>query len=530
MEAQETILSLKVASSTVVGIVIAVIVILIGRVANWVWVRPKRLERCLRRQNLKGNSYRPVFGDLKEMGHMVQVAKSKPINLDDNIIPRVLPFHHQLIQNYGKNSFMWFGPNPVVTIMNPEDIKEVFTNISVFQKIPTNSLTKPLITGLVSYEGEKWMKHRRIINPAFHFEKLKLMLPAFYESCNEMIEKWMRLVSESQRNSCEIDVWPFFQSMTSDVISRTAFGSSYKEGRHIFQLQSEQIILTLKVLRSVYIPGWRFVPTKLNRRLKEIEKEMKVLLRGIIHKREKAREEGVAPSDDLLDMLLESNRKEIKDNSNNKNVGMSIEDVIKECKLFYLAGQETTSVLLNWTIILLCKDPSWQSQAREEVFQVFGTQRPAYDGLSRLKLVSMILYEALRLYPPAPMLDRIVAKDAKLGSLSLPTGTRVGIPIILMQQDPELWGEDAKEFNPERFCEGVSNEPKNPASYLPFGWGPRICLGQKFSLLEAKMALSLILQHFSFKLSPSYVHAPFLDLTVHPQYGTHIILQKLSNY
>ncbi|KAI9083509.1 hypothetical protein K1719_034451 [Acacia pycnantha] len=525
MEAPE-IPSLRVSNSLIAGIVIAGIVIAIGRAVNWLWLRPKRLETCLRRQNLKGNSYRLGFGDLKEMGHMIQEAKSKPINLDDDIIPRVLPFHHQMIQNYGKNSFMWFGPNPVVTIANPEDIKEVFSNISVFEKVSNNPLGKLLITGLIELNGEKWMKHRRVINPAFHLEKLKLMLPAFYESCNGMVKKWVRLVNENESGCCEIDVWPFFQSMTSDVISRTAFGSSYEEGQRIFQLQTEQILLTLKVFRSVYIPGWRFVPTKLNRRLKEINKEIQALVRGIIHKREKAREAGQAPSGDLLDILLESNHKEIKDNGNNKSMGMSIEDVIDECKLFYLAGQETTAVFLNWTIMLLCKYPNWQSQAREEVFQVFGTQTPDYDGLNRLKLVSMILYEVLRLYPAAAILTRVTSKDTKLGNMTLPTGTRVGIPVIQVHHDSQLWGEDAKEFNPHRFSEGISKATKNRCSYVPFAGGPRICPGQNFALLEAKMALSLILQNFSFEFSQSYTHAPFSVLTIHPQYGTHIILRK----
>ncbi|XP_028763794.1 cytochrome P450 CYP72A219-like isoform X3 [Neltuma alba] len=520
------------ANSMIAAIVKVVIVIVIGRVVNWVWLRPKRLERCLRRQNLKGNSYRLLgFGDLKEMVQMFQETYSKPINIDDDIIPRALPFHHQMIQNYGMNSFMWFGPYPAVTVANPEDIKEVLSNISVFEKLPHNPLVKLIITGILDYNGDKWVKHRRIINPAFHLEKLKLMLPALYESCNGMVKKWVSLVGENEKACCEIDAWPLFQSMTSDAISRTAFGSSYEEGQRIFQLQSEQAHLTLNVIRSVYIPGWRFVPTKLNRRLKQIEKEIQVLVKGIIQKREKAREGGHAPSDDLLDMLLESNRREIKDNGNNKNMGMSIEDVIKECKLFYFAGQETTSVLLNWTIVLLCKYPNWQSKAREEVFQVFGNQAqvPDYDGLNQLKVVSMILYEVLRLYPPAPLVMRVVSKDTRLGNLSLSSGTQVAIPIIVVQQDPQFWGEDAKEFNPQRFSEGISKAAKNQTSYLPFTLGPRICPGQNFALLEAKMALSLILQKFSFELSPSYTHSPSIVLTLHPQHGTHIILRKLQN-
>ena len=139
----------------------------------------------------------------------------------------------------------------------------------------------------------------------------------------------------------------------------------------------------------------------------------------------------------------------------------------------------------------------------------------------------MILYEVLRLYPPVTMMVRAVSKDTKLGNLSLPSGTLVGLPIILVQKDTQLWGEDANEFNPERFSEGILKATKNQTSYVPFAWGPRICPGQNFALLEAKMALSLFLQNFSFELSPSYVHAPFSVLTLHPQYGTHIILRKL---
>ncbi|KAK7257106.1 hypothetical protein RIF29_30834 [Crotalaria pallida] len=507
------------------GFCISFVIILIRRALNWLWLSPKRLERCLREQGLKGNSYTLLFGDLKAFSNMLQKAASKPININDDIVPRVLPFQHQLVNNYGKNSFLWYGPKPTVHIMNPEAIKDVLNKIHHFEKPTFNPLAKYLITGLVDLENEKWSKHRKIINPAFNLVKLKLVLPAMYQCCNLMINKWKTLVSE--KGSCELDVWPFFNSLTGDVISRTAFGISYEEGTRIFQLQKEQAELTSKVLTSLYVPGWRFVPTKMNKRMKEIEYEIRKLLRGIIQKQEKAMKTGEAPNDNLLGLLLESNHTEIEEHGNDKSVGMNIDDVINECKLFYFAGQETTSVLLNWTIVLLSQFPNWQTQAREEVIEIFGTNEPDYDGLNRLKVVTMILYEVLRLYPPVSAVTRVVTKETRIGNLTLPAGAFATIPTMLVHRDSELWGDDAEEFKPERFSEGILKATKGQVSFLPFGWGPRICIGQNYALLEAKMALCLILQHFSFELSQSYAHAPFSIITLHPQFGTSIILHKL---
>jgi len=131
----------------------------------------------------------------------------------------------------------------------------------------------------------------------------------------------------------------------------------------------------------------RFVPTATHRRMNAIDREIKASLMNIINNREKALKAGEATKNDLLDILLESNHKEMQE-GNNKNVGMNIEEVIGECKLFYFAGQETTSSLLVWTMILLSMYPNWQTRAREEVLQVFGNQKPDFDGLNHLKTVS----------------------------------------------------------------------------------------------------------------------------------------------
>ncbi|XP_020098246.1 cytochrome P450 72A11-like [Ananas comosus] len=511
-------------------------VVVFLRLLNWAWLRPRRLDRALRAQGLRGTTYRFVYGDAARMEQLRKEREAKPLpDLTHDIIPRIAPLFQEAMREHGKISFIWLGPHPAVTIMDPGLVKEVLsTKFGDFQKLKPDSLSRAVVTGLLLHEGEKWANHRRIIKPAFHLDKLKCMLPAFSECCNELIERWEKLFAAGGGGGSdgevsphkEVDVWPEFQSFTGDSISRTAFGSSFKEGRRIFHLQNELGEIIVEVARRVLLPGYRYLLTKTNKRIDKILAEIDVLMRGMIEQREEAIRKGGSRNTDLLALLLESNLKESAEQGGSETA-MTTEDVIGECRLFYLAGQETMTVLLTWTMVALSMHPVWQARAREEVLRAFGKSKPDYNGLSRLKIVTMVIYEVLRLYPPATMISRETYKEMKLGDVTYPPGVELVLPIVFIHRDPEFWGPDAGEFNPERFAEGISQASRVPGAFIPFSGGPRVCVGQSFALLEAKLCLARILQHFSFELSPSYAHAPYNALTLHPQFGAPIIMHRL---
>ncbi|KAI9184889.1 hypothetical protein LWI28_002192 [Acer negundo] len=459
------------------------------RVVYVVWWRPKSLEKELRQQGIQGTSFNLLQFHGGDMRKMVKVSKetwSKPMSLNHHIAPYVLPSFHQMVQKYGKVSLSWIQSRPRLLLTDPELCRLILSDKSGhFIKPPVNPLVDLLQKGVSTLEGEKWAKRRKLITPAFHLENLKGMAPAFSSCCVDLINRWKNSITSS--GTCEIDVALEFQKLAGDVIARTAFGSCFEEGKMIFELQNEQLVLVIEAFQSIYFPGLRFIPTKKNRRRYNIDK--------------------------------------CKEQSGND---LTIEDIIEECKLFYFAGKETTANWLTWTMIVLSMHTNWQEKAREEVLRTCGNKVPDVENLNNLKIVSMILNEVLRLYPPVTAQQRHTIKKTNIGGMSIPSGVDIWLPTLFFHHDPEYWGDDAGEFKPERFAEGVSKATKDQQNvFYPFGWGPRFCLGQNFAMIEAKMALAMILQTFSFELSPSYTHSLFTLATLQPQHGAPIILHQL---
>ncbi|KAK8656778.1 hypothetical protein V6N13_098715 [Hibiscus sabdariffa] len=364
----------------------------------WVslWWRPRKIEDHFSRQGIKGPPYHFFIGNVKELVGMMLHASATPMpNFSHNILPRVLSFYHHWKKIYGATFLVWFGPTVRLTVSDPDLIREVFISRSEFyEKNDAHPLIKQLEgDGLLSLKGQKWAHHRKIITPTFHMENLKLLVPVMAQRVTEMLDQWSAMLTDS--GHIEIDVCEWFQTLTEDVVTRTVFGISYEDGKAIYRLQAQEMVLAAETFQKVFIPGYRFLPTKRNLRCWKLDKEIKKSLTKLIEHR-KMRPRNELDEDgpkDLLGSLIEASY---------SSPNITVPDIIEECKSFFFAGKQTTSNLLTWTTILLAMHPEWQVQARDEVLRVCGSRDlPTRDDVVKLKMLSMILNESLRLYPPA---------------------------------------------------------------------------------------------------------------------------------
>ncbi|XP_038713594.1 cytochrome P450 CYP749A22-like [Tripterygium wilfordii] len=489
-----------------------------------VWWSPFRIQSLMASQGIQGPPYKFMYGNTKAIISMRRESISKPMDhLSHDIFSYVLPHLSSFFNKYGMNFLVWYGPRASLVVSEPELIKEILNDKDqTYPKIDAEAYVKKLIgDGLVTSNGEKWAKMRKLVNYAFHAESLKNMIPAMISSAEVMIERWRN------HEGKEIEVYEEFRLFTSEVISRTAFGSSYIEGKNIFDMLRKLKVLMSRNGLKVPLP----VISKIYKSRDEIEAEkLEKGIRESVLEIIKKREEKVRTGEtkdygtDFLGVLVTAYHE--KDESKK----ISVEDLIDECKTFYVAGQETTNSLLAWTIMILAIHTDWQNEARKEVLTIFGHEKPSSDGIAKLKMMSMIINETLRLYSPVLGLHRKHSREARLGKLTLPAGIQLHVPILALHHDSNIWGEDAHLFKPERFLEGVAKATNNNiTAYIPFGAGPRICVGFNFAITEAKIALSMILQSYSFTLSPAYVHSPCQVLTLCPQHGVQVILHSLKN-
>ncbi|KAL0889720.1 hypothetical protein Bca101_013703 [Brassica carinata] len=486
----------------------------------WIFLlRPWMITRRFKKQGISGPKYRFVYGNLQEMKKMKKEANRWVLDPNCNdIFPRVFPHYHQWLSQYGKTFLYWNGTKPTLFISDPELGKQILSSELGFVVI---AKTRPEVLmlfgkGLAFIEGDDWVRHRRILNPAFSMDRLKVMTKGMVDCTLRMLDEW-KIQNSGEEVMMRKEINKDYHRLISDIIATTAFGSSYEEGIELFRSQSELEEYFVASLTSVFIPGKQYLPTPTNLQLWKLDKKVKNSIKRMIDARLKSN--FMNYGDDLLGIMLKAATSEKT---------MRMDEVIEECKAIYISGQVNSMILLTWTTLLLSLHQDWQEKLREEVFNECGNKIPDSDTFSRLKLMNMVLMESLRLYGPVIKMVREATQDMKIGHLDIPKGTSIIVPFLKMHTDKAIWGEDANQFNPLRFENGVSQAANHPDALLPFSVGPRTCIAQNFAMMETKTVLTMILQRFQISLSPEYKHAPVDNFNLYPQYGLPVMLQPLD--
>ncbi|KAK7286960.1 hypothetical protein RJT34_22337 [Clitoria ternatea] len=513
-------------------VVVGTVLVLLMHVFNVLVLKPRSLRAKLQKQGIHGPSPHFYLGNIPEIKSLlfqVQSApttqvkdKDKHVSLSHSFPSTLFPHIQKWTSQFGPMFLYSSGAIQWLLVTDIEIVKEVLMHTSLNLGKPSY-LSKdmgPLLgQGILSSSGPIWAHQRKIIAPELYLDKVKAMVNLIVDSTNIMLKSWeTRIGGEGVVSEIKID--EDMRSLSADIIARACFGSNYIEGEEIFsKLRDLQKLLSKT---HAGIPGFRYLPSKINRQVWKLEKEISSTISKLIKQRQEETHE-----QDLLQMILEG-AKNYEDSDVFFSNSISRDRfMIDNCKNIFFAGYETTAITASWCLMLLAAHQEWQDRARAEVFAVCGKGAVDASMLRNMKTLTMVIQETLRLYPPAAFVVRRVLSDINLKGILIPEGMNIQIPIPVVQQDPELWGHDADKFNPERFANGVVGACKVPHGYIPFGNGARVCVGQHLAMTELKIILSLILFKFHFSLSPTYCHSPAFNLVIEPGQGVFLKMTRI---
>ncbi|GLT80694.1 hypothetical protein SLA2020_521190 [Shorea laevis] len=489
---------------------------------NALVLKPKRLRAKLRSQGIHGPQPSFLLGNLNQIKSSVhqhhEVSQSQPPD-SHNCAALLFPFFEQWRRQYGEIFVFSLGSMQILYVNRVDVVREITTCTSLDLGKPSYQRRDrgPLLgQGILTSNGPVWAYQRKILAPELYMDKVKGMMNIIVESADILVKSWKSRIESSADGLADINIDEYMRSFSGDVISRACFGSNYSRGEEIFlKLRALQELMSKGTL-ATRIPGMRFLPTKRNREVRALEKEVRNLILKVVKERE-----GTGYEKDLLQMVLEG--------AKNSDLSREATDrfIVDNCKNIYLAGYETTAVSASWCLMLLAANPEWQQRARAEVLQVCGSRTPDADMVRGMKLLTMVIHESLRLYPPVAVVSREALKDMKFGDIHVPKGVNLWTLMVTLHTDPDVWGPDAYNFKPDRFANGITGACKLPHLYMPFGVGPRMCLGQNLAIVELKVLLALLLFNFSFALSPTYKHSPTLRLVIEPENGVNLSVSKL---
>ncbi len=386
---------------------------------------------------------------------------------------------------------------------NPDDVRHVLQdNARNYHKSPLyDKLRLVLGNGLLTSEDGFWLRQRRIAQPAFHRQRMAALAGTMAGAAREAAARWEALASTSRA----VDVDEEMMRLTRTVVLRTLLGSEL--GPFAPSIDSAWAIVNQYVGESFWTLGIADnLPTPRYRRFVAA----RAVLRGAVDYVISQRRRAATETADLLSMLMSARDDETGETMTDAQLSV-------EVMTFLLAGQETTSLALTWTWYLLSQNPAARDRLERELDLVLDGRPPEYADIANLPYLRMVVDEAMRLYPPAWGLSRQALSDDTLGGYRLPRGWLAFVIPYALHRHPRYW-PNPDVFDPERFSpEQSANRPK--FVYLPFGAGPRRCIGDQFALIETHLTLATFAQQYRLHLVPGHKVDAWPLITLRPRFG-----------
>ena len=412
------------------------------------------------------------------------------------------------IREYGDIVFLRFLGVPMCLLNRPDCIESVLvTQHSNFEKSKDyRALRRVLGNGLLTSEGEFWRRQRKLVQPAFHQERIAAYTEVMVAYSERMLASW--------KDGQGLDVHEAMMRLTLDIVAKTLFDTDVSR-------EAEDVGAALQFLMGKFMRQAAFafllpasIPIPTTRRLRRAVGQLDKVIYEIIHRR---RASGTM-SGDLLSVLLQA--------QDDEGLGMTDRQLHDEIMTLFLAGHETTANALSWTWLLLGQHPEVEEKLVEELRHVLGGRAPTASALSRLTYTEMVLREAMRLYPPVWVIGRRALAPFRMGNYELPAETNVVMSQLITHRDAKYFPEPER-FDPDRWR---PNDPRNLSlprfAYFPFGGGPRVCIGAGFSMMEAVLLLATIAQKFKLTLVPGQSIEKLPSVTLRPKSGIRVVLHR----
>ena len=424
-----------------------------------------------------------------------------------------LGFLQYLQRTYGNMATIYVGKNPAVLLFRPEHVRYVLVehprNFSNRRLLQDNSDGGFASEGLLTIDGEKHRQQRHAVQPAFHKKRVEGYARIMEQYTQELLKTWH--LGDS------VDMSRTMQELTLRIVSKCLFSidlssqlgplSDAFDGVIGSSTSVAEDLLNIRIDNPITGYGKRMAAMR----------QLDMLIYTLIAQR---RDDDRAYND-VLAMLMSAGSGEEPET---KLTEKQIHDHILT---FLAAGHETTAITLVWTFYLLSQYPQVRAKLQADIYDVLSGREPTLDDLAKLPYLDWVLNESMRLYPPAWLQMRFVAKESELDGVRLPVGTLVILSQWVIHRLPEIW-QDPETFRPERW-DPANGQQLPPGAYFPFGGGPRACIGMPLAQLEARLILVSILQHYTPQPAPGYTPGFQPVITLRPKQHLRVTLMPASS-